>query len=122
MAMLGLTLTPAAHAGARFNNSDFYIDSEGHYASGMVSGVRNTADTVARIECGITATFDNISMFCWGQNAAQKSVTCFSSRPALVQAAATIQSESTIVFYWNEAGECTYLSVLVESATAPKTP
>jgi len=118
--LLGLGLVTTSHAGLRYGNAAVAVFDGS--AAGMIGGSRNTPDGGA-IGCQVDATANSISMNCSATAAdTGKFVQCSSSSPTLVQAAAAIQADNYVSFYWDASGTCTRLTVSTSSGYSPKQP
>jgi hypothetical protein len=111
-----------AHAGAKEGPFAPIIDTQQRFAVGAISETRNTPDTTSRIECQVGISASGFGMACYAVDANNRIGTCISSSPTFAQLAAAVQSDSYIEFHWDEAGNCTSLTISEDSMTAPKQP
>jgi hypothetical protein len=61
-------------------------------------------------------------MACYAVDANNRIGTCFSSSPTFAQLAAAVQSDTFVEFHWDEAGNCTSLTISGDSSSGPKQP
>lgn len=114
-------LSGHAQAGARASYAIF-IDNAARMAQGTLATVRKSADTLAYIGCKVTGTSTgSVTTSCSARNAAGNlSVSCTSASPQIASAAAAINGDSFLRFYWNSSNQCTQVEVENNSAYEPK--
>lgn len=124
---LSLTLFCANAMAGQHVNSPVSILSSGSVRSvaGGVSSAYNSADTVQLIGCSVGANAGgSLTAVCEATTATGVYAQCITSDPALVQAAAAINSGSVIYFHLPTTGTaplpCIDLTVVNYSTSAPK--
>ena len=85
-------------------------------ANGDVGYVRSRPDDVQYIGCLVAGD----AGYCFARNLAGVERTCWSDDPKWVSAMAAVGGDSYVLFYWDAAGYCTYVSVSNGSPTEPK--
>lgn len=114
-------LSGRAQAGTR-GSYTIFIDTAQRLAQGTLATVRKSADTFGYIGCKVTGTSTgSVTTTCTARNAAGTvSVSCSSSSPQIATAAAAINGDSFLRFYWNAANQCTQVEAENSSAYEPK--
>lgn len=110
-----------AQAGAR-GSYTMFIDTANRMAQGTLATVRKSADTFGYIGCKVTGTSTgSVTTSCSARNnAGTVSVSCTSSSPQIASAAAAINGDSFLRFYWNASNQCTQVEAENSSAYEPK--
>jgi len=88
--------------------------------TGSLTGVRFTDDDVQQIGCRIAGDrFATPFVFCFARDINENNHSCFSSDPALIEAAKSISPYSFVRFIFDETAECVFLGVSVRSHHIP---
>ena len=88
--------------------------------TGTLTGVRFTDDDVQQIGCRIAGNrFGTPSVACHARDINENIHFCFSSDPALIEAAKSISPYSFVNYVFDEAAECIFLLVSVRSHHIP---
>ena len=114
-------LSPRAEAGTR-GGATMFIDTVGRMAQGTLATVRKSADTFGYIGCKVIGTSTgSLTTTCTARNTAGTvSVSCTSSSPQIASAAAAINGDSFLRFYWNSSSQCTQVEAENSSSFEPK--
>ncbi len=97
------------------------LSLESMNAMGDLGAVRNSFDQTQFIGCSITAVKGQpISGMCAARDHRGQTASCQTSDPALIQAISYLHGDSFIQFSWNEAWECTAITVYQSSMFQPK--
>jgi len=92
------------------------INDPAMFANGDVSFVHNTPDSTQFIFCVSQGTSAN----CLARDLAGLVRSCSTANPAHLAAIHSIGTSSFLLFQWNEAGQCTSVTVRTGSLTVPK--
>ena len=114
-AALALGIGATAYAGAH-SMIPVIINDPAMLAQGDVSFVHNTPDAIQFIFCDSQGA----SAICQARNLAGLVRTCSTANPAFLAAIHSIGTDSFLVFRWNAAGQCTFVSVRNGSLTVRK--
>lgn len=114
-ASVGLLASASAFAGQLVGQPVAILDSN-HQASGDLGFVHNSSDRVQYIGCQLGGGFG----YCYAMNSAGVNRTCITSDPAKISIMRSLKSDSTLVFFWNDSGTCTSVSVSNSSVYSPK--
>ena len=116
-----LFATSAAMAGTK-RSATVTIDNINRTATGSLSAVRATADSNQTIGCVIISETTTVSANCLARDAAGNTRNCVTSQANHLQAIATLQGDSQLIFSWNTQGACTRIAITNDSTFAPKAP
>lgn len=113
-------MASAAWAGVHYNTPVLIGQADGiqsHQVQGSLGTVHDSGDSREWIGCQI---FTNNSATCFATNAAGQSRQCTTTFAPFIAAIATMNSDSMLIFDWNDNGTCDEITVIVESARSPK--
>lgn len=110
-------VTFSANAFAGFQTAQQVVMSdEKKLANGDLGYVHQTSDDVQYIGCFVAGD----AGYCFAQNKVGVTRSCWSDDPKWVSAMAAVSKDSYLIFYWNDGGYCTYVSVRNGSIGVPK--
>jgi len=90
---------------------------------GSLGTARNSSDPNTYISCSVsTGASGSGSVNCAARDTQNRVASCYSSSPALINAAATIKGDSYVMFYWDCNGVCQSIYVRNSSYAPPKSP
>jgi len=112
---LGLLASTSAMAGFKTAQSVVISDLY-QFANGMLGQVRNSSDTTQYIGC---ATWSGLG-YCYAVNSAGVSRSCSTSDADMLATIRSLSSDSSLMFYWNSSGQCTFVEVDTSSDAPPK--
>jgi hypothetical protein len=93
-----------------------------HTAYGTLGTVANASDDLQYIGCGVVGWPGNLEAVCWAQDIHQVLKGCTSKSLSFVSVARAVGADSSVLFSWNDSGECTNLTSDNSSRTPPKLP
>ena len=111
----------AAMAGTK-RSATVTIDNVSRTATGSLSAVRASTDINQTIGCVIISESGTLSANCLARDAAGTTRNCTTSQPTHLQAIATLQGDSQLIFSWNALGACVRIAITNDSTFAPKAP
>ena len=111
-----------AHAGQKVSNP--YVKIE-YWATGDVGGVRANSTTTEFIGCRVWSYPTSIYTYCSAYDSTRNLFrACQSNAPYMAQAAAAINGDSRVEFFWTGSGgandECGFIRVTNDSQLRPK--
>jgi hypothetical protein len=117
-AAVGLFASTSALAGMLLE-LPVVIDDATLSVSGSLGNVHNSSDRTQYIGCSLTSGFGGQ---CYARNTAGVTRSCVTQDPDVINAIASLNGNSHLIFYWNQSGMCTSVYVSIESFSAPKEP
>jgi hypothetical protein len=118
-----LLLVSAGTAVAGFKTGQqVVISTTSRFANADIGYVHNTPDTTQYIGCEVYAYTTQLYAYCYARDLAGTYAGCSTSNVNLVNAAASINPDSYLLFYWDAAGACTFIAQHTQSQTATKAP
>jgi hypothetical protein len=114
-AFAAAAFSASAFAGFRTAQQVVMSDAQG-LANGDLGYVHTRPDDVQYIGCLVAGD----AGYCFARNLAGVDRSCWSDDARWVQAMAAVSGDSHVLFYWDAAGYCTYVSVKNGSTTVPK--
>jgi hypothetical protein len=106
LTILATTVVSAsAFAGFRTAQQVVIMD-EKKFANADVGYVHQTSDDVQYIGCFVAGD----AGYCFAQNMAGVTRSCWSDDPKFVRAMAAVSDDTYLIFYWNAGGYCTSVS------------
>lgn len=123
---LGMTVVAAllasfAMAGTK-RSANVVIDNVTRTATGSLSAVRSSADSNQTIGCVVISESGTFSANCLARDANGLTRNCTTTVAQHLQAIATLQGDSQLIFSWNSLGACTRIAITNDSTFAPKAP
>ena len=111
MVALGMVATSATAMAGLTANQPVTVNPVARIAQGALGSARNSPDLIQFIGCSVTDGGGAAFVTCSARGPGGNFATCTSNDPGKVAAAASINSDSYVVFRYNPYGACTYLSV-----------
>jgi len=115
---LAAALAAPAVAGLQYTTGGVTLDDAYRYASGTLSDVRHTADSVQYIGCQAIAAASPY-MRCDARDASGRARSCYTSSPAFIAMAQSVAPDAQVSFWWDDYGSCTYANVSHYSNQTP---
>jgi hypothetical protein len=120
---LSLALPGVAVAGRKWGG-EVNINNGAAFAQGTMGSARNSRDSTQQIGCFIQGNVRYTPYTlgsCSAYDANGDAASCvFVDRPVLQQAVASISDDSFLVFGWDNGGQCTFITVVNDSAYEPR--
>jgi hypothetical protein len=91
-------------------------------ASGHVSDIRNSADSLQFLNVQVNYTDTSAILQASGRTSANVTFLCTSTNANIIKAAESIDGDDHVEIFWNANGTCTEFAVRTSSAAAPKAP
>jgi hypothetical protein len=119
---LGLLVPALGLAGFKQGQSVVIVDNADStgFANADMASAHNSADSVQYIGCTVYGSTGGTSVSCIARALDGRSRSCFTTNANMIQAAANIDSDGYLIFYWNAAGQCTSISAANGSYLHPK--
>jgi hypothetical protein len=109
-----------AMAGSRFK-WEVEVHTDHGWAAGSMGSARNSRDSNQYIGCQFTGTLEGHWGICHARDATGTYAACsFVNKDYLARAISAIADSSTLVFAWNQDGECRDITVNNNSAYEPR--
>jgi hypothetical protein len=105
----------SALAGFRTGQQVVISDAQ-HLANADLGYVHQTSDDVQYIGCFVAGD----EGYCFARNLAGVTRSCWSNEAKWVRAMAAVSKDTYLIFYWDDAGYCTYVSARNGSTGVPK--
>jgi hypothetical protein len=105
----------SALAGFRTGQQVVMLD-EKKMANGDLGYVHQSTDDVQYIGCFVAGD----AGYCFARNLAGVTRSCWSDDPRWVSVMSAVSRDSHLMFYWNDGGYCTYVTVKNGSAGEPE--
>lgn len=90
------------------------------FANADMGSAYNSADSIQYIGCTVAGSSGGTSVSCLARSVDGRSRSCFTTNTNMLQAAANIDSDGYLIFYWNNLGQCTSISAANGSYLQPK--
>lgn len=90
------------------------------FANADMGSAYNSADSIQYIGCTVYGSASSASVSCIARAADNRFRACSTTNPNMLQAAANIDSDGYLIFYWNSSGQCTAISAANGSYLSPK--
>lgn len=91
-----------------------------YYATGSLGSVRNSADSLQTIGCGLQARAGQpVQITCLARDSLANQVTCSSTDPALIEVVRSISTTDQLGFGVGTGGVCVEISVYKGSENPP---
>ena len=113
--LAAIAFSASAVAGLK-TSLDVVISDTYTFAYGDVGHVHNTSDRQQDIEC----QFSGSSGYCYAHDLNGVFRSCYTADARWIRTMAAIKSDSYLVFYWDAAGNCTYIAVQNDSMREPR--
>jgi hypothetical protein len=98
------------------------INTATRRASGHVSDIRNSADSLQFLNIQVNYTNAAATLQASGRTSANVTFLCTTSNANLIKGAESIDGDDHVEIAWNANGTCTEFAVRTSSAAAPKAP
>lgn len=111
MVAIGMVATSATALAGFTANQTVTVNPFLRVAQGALGSARNSPDNIQFIGCSVTDAAGAAFVTCSARGPGGNFATCTSNDPGKVAAASSINSDSFVVFRYDQQGNCTFLSV-----------